>query len=108
MKSHEIEEGVMMIKYVNIIGLIAVLTIFSGCRATMPEMERNFGKSFEAAKQNQIINPEASKNTSPVIGLDGKSAETAVRKYEKSFGEGQRKETYNLNLSNMRKIGKSK
>lgn len=101
----------MMIKYVTIIGLIAILTIFSGCRgrgATMPEAERNFGKSFEAAKQNQTINPEASKNTSPVIGLDGKAAEAAVGKYEKSFGEGQKKETYNLNLRNMSKVGNSK
>ena len=98
----------MIIKYVAIIGLIVLLTIFSGCRATMPETERNFGKSFEAAKQNQIINPEASKNTSPLVGLDGKAAEAAVGKYEKSFGEGQKKQTYNLNLGSISKIGKSK
>jgi len=94
-----------MARYVTLIGLIAILTIFSGCRTTMPEVERNWGKSFEAAKQNQTLNPGASRNTHPVVGLDGKAAESSVRKYEKSFGEGPSKQTYNLNLGNISGIG---
>jgi hypothetical protein len=107
MKSHELEEKVM-IKYTTIMGLIAILTIFSGCRATMPETERNWGKSFEAAKQNQIMYPEADKNTSPVFGLDGKAADTAVGKYEKSFEKAPNQESYDINLGSISNIGNSK
>ena len=94
-----------MPKYLTLIGFIAILTVSSGCRTTMPEVEKNWGKSFEAAKQNQILNPGASKNRSPVAGLDGKAAEATVGKYEKSFGERPTKQTYNLNLGNVSGIG---
>jgi hypothetical protein len=78
----------------NII-LIVVLAVFSvslwGCAGNIPEAQRvdyldmNFGKSFESAKNNQILNPEAGKNLEPVVGLDGQAAESNVNKYKKSF-----------------------
>ncbi|MBW2643652.1 MAG: hypothetical protein JRC89_09860 [Deltaproteobacteria bacterium] len=79
----------------NII-LIVVLAMFSvvtlwGCAGNLPEskrvdyLEQNWGKSFESAKKNQILNPEAGKSLEPVIGLDGQVAEHGVNKYKKSF-----------------------
>ena len=79
----------------NII-LILVLAVFSvvtlwGCAGNIPEgkrmdyLEQNWGKSFESAKKNQILNPEAGKTVEPVIGLDGEVAEHGVNKYKKSF-----------------------
>ena len=78
----------------NII-LIIVLAVFSitlwGCAGNLPESQRvdylemNWGKSFESAKKNQILNPEAGKSLEPVVGLDGQAAEYGVDKYKKSF-----------------------
>ena len=76
--------------------LIAALAMFSfvtlwGCAGNLPEgkrvdyLEQNWGKSYESAKNNQILNPEAGKNLEPVVGLDGQVAEHGVNKYKKSF-----------------------
>ena len=64
-------EGKMKMLKGNII-LIVVLAVFSvvtlwGCAGNLPEskrvdyLEQNWGKSFESAKKNQILNPEAGK-----------------------------------------------
>ena len=78
----------MLTTYVKIIGLIAALSVFSGCgmfsqRETM--LDRNWGTSFETAKQGQILNPEAGKNLDPVVGLDGQAAAVSMQSYRKGF-----------------------
>jgi hypothetical protein len=75
----------MLTTYIKIIGLIAALSVSSGC-GTLPQREtllldRNWGTSFETAKQSQILNPEAGKNLDPVVGLDGQAAEASMMKY---------------------------
>ena len=79
--------------------LIVVLAMFSasllGCAGNIPEAQRidylnmNYGKSFESAKNNQILNPDAGKNLEPVVGLNGEAAEQGVDKYKKSFEKEQ-------------------
>lgn len=74
-----------------------ILAVFSltlwGCAGNLPEAERmhilndNWGKSFETAKKNQILNPDAGKSLEPVLGLDGEAAEAGVTKYKESFEE---------------------
>jgi hypothetical protein len=87
----------------NII-LIIVLAMFSvvvvwGCAGNLPEgermdyLEQNWGKSFESAKKNQILNPEAGKAVEPVIGLDGVPAEYNANKYKKAFEKEQEVKT---------------
>jgi hypothetical protein len=80
----------MLTTYVKIIGLIAALSIFSGCgtfsqRETM--LDRNWGTSLETAKQSQIS--EAEKNLDPVVGLDGQAAAAGIERYRKGFKEKQ-------------------
>ena len=68
-----------------VIGLIAALSICSGCAGT-PVLDRFWGDSHEAAKSNQIINPEAEENLEPVAGLDGQvAAELVLPTYRKLF-----------------------
>ena len=82
----------MLTTYIKIIGLIVVLSVFSGCR-TLPQREttldRHWRTSFETAKQNQILNPEAGKNLDPVVGLDGQAAAAGMQSYRKGFKEKQ-------------------
>jgi hypothetical protein len=90
-----LEEDIKMLKG-NMI-LIVVLAMFSvslwGCAGNVPEAQRvdylnmNYGKSFESAKNNQILNPDAGKNLEPVVGLNGEAAEYGLDKYKESFKE---------------------
>jgi hypothetical protein len=68
-----------------VIGLIAALSIFLGCAGT-PVLDRFWGDSLEAAKSNQIINPETEENLEPVAGLDGQvAAELVLPSYLRLF-----------------------
>ncbi len=87
-----------------IIGLIAALLIFSGCEATL--LDKNWGKSFESAKSDQILNPEAGQNLNPVVGLDGQAAERTLETYRKGFEQKESEKAYNLNLGSIDSIGK--
>ena len=86
-----------MLKDIKIlVKVLAALFIFitvSGCAGNMPETERinyldaNWGKSYETAKNNQILNPRASENLAPVEGLDGETTKIIVDKHKESFKE---------------------
>jgi hypothetical protein len=96
--------GPMVARCLIIIGLIAALSIFSGCEATL--LDKNWGKSFESAKSDQILNPEAGQNLDPVVGLDGQAAERTLETYRKGFEPKKGKEVYNVNLGSIDSIGK--
>jgi hypothetical protein len=59
-------------------------------------LDKNWGRSYEAAKYNQILNPDAGKNLNPVEGLDGVASENAVNKYDESFKEKKGSEVTNI------------
>lgn len=56
-----------------------------GCVNPAPVLDDNFGKAVNAAKAQQIINPDASLNTDPVAGVDGQAADAAMNRYHRSF-----------------------
>ena len=89
--SRRIKEDTMLTRCLTLIGLIATLLIFSGCGPRETMLSRNWGNSFESAKQSQILNPEAGKNLDPVVGLDGQAAENVVEKYTQGFKTCQTK-----------------
>ncbi len=64
---------------------LASLVLATGCAATAPGFDANFGQSVRAAVAAQTINPGAVHNNNPVVGLDGAAAVAAQRKYEASF-----------------------
>ena len=80
----------MVTRCLLIIGLIAGLGLFSGCGGSSPYIEqeslldKNWGRSYESAKYNQMLNPDAGKNLEPVAGMDGEAAEKNMEKYRKS------------------------
>ena len=88
-----------------LIGLIAFLSSFSGCGKTM--LERNWGRSFESAKQNQILDPDAGKNLDPVIGLDGQAAEANMEMYRKDFKKEQPQNVYTINPKDIGDAGQN-
>ena len=78
------------------------LFLFAGCAYNT--LETNWGNSFEAAKTNQIANPEASENLDPVEGLDGQLAEQNMESYRQG-SQGEKSTTYNLRLGGVEGIG---
>jgi hypothetical protein len=44
-------------------------------------LDQNWGRSYETALYNQILNPEAGKNIEPVEGLEGPAAERVIKEH---------------------------
>ena len=77
-------------RYALLILLLMVPFLFAGCEGSTfvskeTRLDENWGRAYRAAKENQILNPEAEKDPTPVEGLDGKAAENNMKKYQNSF-----------------------
>lgn len=68
--------------------VIAGIVSLTGCVATTtPDTDSRFGESMSLIKAQQTLNPAASSNTDPVMGIDGRAAKGAMDRYRKSFSE---------------------
>ncbi|HVE08758.1 MAG TPA: hypothetical protein VNE00_16005 [Paraburkholderia sp.] len=56
-----------------------------GCLSSTPNWDRNFGAAVTQLREMQTLNPNASDNTDPVAGVDGRAADAAQTAYYKSF-----------------------
>lgn len=65
-------------------GLLAV-AVLAGCAPTTPRLDSKFGDAVNQAKAQQTINPNASRNTDPVAGIDGQAANAIVDRYHKAY-----------------------
>jgi uncharacterized lipoprotein len=65
--------------------LAAVATLTLSACATSPRYDRQFGSSVRLMQAQQTLNPEASRNRSPVNGLDAQAAAAAYQNYQQSF-----------------------
>lgn len=65
--------------------LLVSTTLMAGCAAPTPYLDEKFGEAVNTAKAQQIIHPDASKNTNPVAGIDGQAANASIDRYHKSY-----------------------
>ena len=91
----------MLRKCLQIAGIIAAASLIFSCSGTTISergsmLDRSWGRSFETARYNQILNPDADKNLEPVLNLDGPAAEHTVDKYNESFKETKQQEVVNV------------
>lgn len=63
----------------------ALATALTGCLTSTPHWDATFGDSVTQIRAMQTLNPDASSNTDPVAGVDGKAASAAQKSYTKSF-----------------------
>ena len=63
----------------------AALFLAAGCVQRAPYLESQMGQSLSLIKAQQILNPEAVRNTDPVAGMDSKAAKSGYDLYQKSF-----------------------
>ena len=90
---------------------IPIVVLIAGCAGTPwhvgrdcwdpwtpTALEKDFGTSYRASVMNQTANPDASKNLSPVTGMDGQTAEKVLDMYEKRIKEKESAPTYIFNV----------
>jgi hypothetical protein len=67
-----------MLRYILTIALGVIAAAWMmGC-APHARIDQNWGRSYETARYNQILNPEAEKNLEPVEGIEGVMAEKII------------------------------
>ena len=86
----------MLKKSLIIVGIIAAVSLVSACSGTDTLSQRNWGKSYETAVYNQMLNPDADKTLKPVDSLDGQAAENNLQKYKDGFKTKEEKPPVNL------------
>ena len=88
----------MVGRCLKILAILGLVIFFYSCSQMQKEtlLDKNWGRSYETAKYNQILNPDASKNLKPAADLDGQAANNNVEKYRDSFKEKGSQETTNI------------
>jgi hypothetical protein len=67
------------------LGLGALLAL-TACASSSPVLDASFGNAVREARAAQTLNPKASaQNTQPALGIDGKAANEAQKRYVDSF-----------------------
>jgi hypothetical protein len=69
------------------LAMLAGAALLSACANTTPEWDRQFGQAARITLAQQVLHPEAARNADPVAGMDGRAANAAFARYEKSFAE---------------------
>jgi hypothetical protein len=70
----------------NVFGLPLMLILLTACVASPPpRMDAKFGEAVDMAKAQQTLNPDASLNTEPVMGIDGLAGDAGFDSYRDSF-----------------------
>jgi hypothetical protein len=59
-------------------------------------LDKNWGRSYETAKYNQIANPDAGKTIMPAEGFNGNAANNTVENYQQTFKERKDTEVTNI------------
>ena len=75
----------MKTAHIFLLAALVPATLTGCAQTTTPEYDKHFGEAVRAAIAQQTINPDASRNTDPVAGLDGKAAGATMDNYDKSF-----------------------
>ena len=70
-----------IIIFVMSVALIA--TFLTGCTAS--RVETDYGTSYKLARFNQTLDLEAEKNIEPVEGMEGRTSQKIVERYEQGF-----------------------
>ncbi len=75
----------------NLVIVVAASLVLAACGATTPErLDSQMGTSLDMLKARQTVNPQASADSRPVEGIDGKAADALVDRYHKSVSQPQK------------------
>jgi hypothetical protein len=63
----------------------ACAALLTACAGTTPVLDANFGNAVRQARAAQTLNPDASANRDPVLGIDGQAGAAAQDRYQETF-----------------------
>ena len=78
----------MELKTTVLAGVALLTIVISGCAGT-PQLDENWGRSYEGAKATQTMNPDGHYNIAPVEGQQGPVVEKILEDYLKSETEAK-------------------
>lgn len=93
----------MLRYFIHFVLMVAAVCMLLGCgtgpfqKGTL--LDDNWGRSYETARSQQILNPDAGKNLEPVEGLDGDAALRSLEHYRKSFEQTEKGASYSIDLT---------
>jgi hypothetical protein len=64
---------------------VALTMILPACVPATPRLDAQFGAAVNMARARQTANPNASRSTDVVKGIDGQAGAAAVNNYRESF-----------------------
>lgn len=70
---------------ISLTGLCCAASFIAGCAHPRYATDEAFGDAVRAAKAQQTINPDASRNMEAPNGLHGAAAKATVDRYQKSY-----------------------
>lgn len=73
---------------------MGVSMMLIGCGLETSRIDADFGTSYQLAKANQILNPDADKNLEPVTGLSAAIAQKVADNYTQGFERTSQAPTY--------------
>ena len=89
-----------MLRKTTFIVLAAMtIAVIAGCASMLDD---NWGRSFESARHNQTLNPEADRNLAPVEGLEGPSSERILEGYRQG-GQQEKQSSGGLGVLTIQK-----
>jgi|SRR5450830_2190738 len=77
----------MPISHVSCLRCLLALQLTACAHQSTPQLDRRFGDAVRLAMAQQVLDPAATDNQSPVYGLDGPSARAVMERYRASFAE---------------------
>ena len=68
------------------VGLCSGLALaLAGCMSSTPVYDKHFGEAVHMVRVMQTLNPNASMNSDPVSGVDGRAATSAMDRYNTQY-----------------------
>lgn len=61
---------------------ITIVGATAGCASRTPVLDERLGDAVREARAKQTINPNASRDADPVLGLDGLAARESIERYK--------------------------
>ena len=61
--------------------------LLAGCVSTTPQWDAQFGDATRSNLAVQVLDPAASANRNPALGVDGRAAKGAHDRYQRSFAQ---------------------
>lgn len=72
-------------RFAGVAVVASCAALLTACANTTPVLDASFGNAVRQARDNQTLNPNASANSDPVLGMDGQAAAAAQVRYQDSF-----------------------